>query len=163
MSNADRPSGARPCGSILSATEYVAGSEIFPGDFVSLASDGKVDSASATSALLGVALGYASADGKRVLVADDPGQKYYIQSDSDDVDAQTDINLNYDIVATAGDSTYDVSRMELDGDSGATTATLPLKLLDIVQSPNNAFGANVECLVKINNHQLGSHTGTAGV
>lgn len=162
MANKDIPQGARPYGPILSAKEYVAASAIAPGDFVKMKSDGKIEPAAASNALLGVALGYAAA-GNRVLVADHPDQRFLVQSDSADVDAQDDILLNYNIVATASNTTYKVSRMELDGDSGATTATLPLKLLDINRSPTNALGANVECIVAINNHQLKGGTGTVGV
>jgi hypothetical protein len=162
MANKDIPQGARPYGPVLSAKEYVAASAIAPGDFVKMKSDGKIEPAAAGNALLGVALGYAAAD-NRVLVADHPDQRFLVQSDSADVDAQDDVLLNYNIVATASNTTYKVSRMELDGDSGATTATLPLKLLDINRSPTNAFGANVECIVAVNNHQLKGGTGVVGV
>jgi len=33
----------------------------------------------------------------------------------------------------------------------------------LVQRPDNEIGTNARWSVKINNHQLGSHTGTAGV
>jgi hypothetical protein len=163
MANLDLPQGASPYGAVLSAKEYVAGAAVYPGDFVKMSGDGKIDPASAGDALLGVALGLAAADGQRVLVADHPDQRFLVQSDSADIDVQDDINLNYNIVATAANTTYKASRMELDGDTGATTATLPLKLLDINRSPKNALGANVECIVAINNHQLKGGTGTVGV
>lgn len=163
MANPDRPQGARPYGDLLRVGKYVAAEAIYPGDFVNTNADGKVEPADATEAILGVAISYASAADAEVLVADDPAQKWIIQADGADIDAQDDINLNYNIVATAGDSTFKVSRMELDSDSGNTTATLPLKLLAIDVREDNALGAQVDCVVIINNHQLGGHTGTVGV
>jgi len=163
MPNKDLPQGAIPYGPVLSAKEYVAGAAVFPGDFVKLDANGKIVPAAATNPIAGVAIGYAAADGDRVLVADAPSQRFLVQSDSADVDAQTDVNLNYDILATAGNTAYKQSRMELNGASGATTAALQLKLLGVNRSPTNALGANVQCIVIVNNHQLSAHTGTAGV
>jgi hypothetical protein len=162
MANADRPRGAECQGECLRANRYVADEAIYPGDFVNANSSGKVEPADASEALLGVALGYASADGESIMIADHPAQRYILQADGSDIDAQTDFNLNFNIVATAGNSTYKLSRMELDSDSGATTATLPLKLLDYDIRPDNALGAQVDCIVEINNHQLKGGTGTVG-
>ena len=83
-------------------------------------------------------------------IYDDPYQIFLCQSDSADVDADTDRNINYNIVVVA--AVNGVSQMELDGDSGATTNTLPLKLLNIHRQTGNTYGANVACEVIINNH-----------
>lgn len=163
MANADRPRGAKPTNREARVSKYQAGGAIYPGDFVKFDSDGEVVAASASNALCGVAAGYAAAQGDEILVYDAPDQEFVVQADSADIDAQTDINLNYNIVATAGNSTYKMSRMELDGDTGATTATLPLKLLRIDDRIDNALGASVDCIVVINNHQRKGSTGTAGV
>lgn len=162
MANKDQPSGLVPFGRVISSGSYKAGGTIYPGDAVKIVADGDVEVASASDALLGVALNYA-VSGEEVLVCDDPAQKFIVQADGSDIDAQTDINLNYNLLATAGDSAYKISRHELDSDTGATTATLPLKLLGIVARVDNALGAQVDCVVKINNHQLAGGTGTAGV
>ena len=162
MANADRPRGFWPYGPVLRANKLEAGSAIYPGDFVRLEADGKVDPADASEELLGVALNYASGDGQKVLVADSPEQKFIVQADEADVDAQTDIGKNANIVATAGNSTYKVSRHELDSSTLAGTTTLPLKLLGIEPAIDNALGAQVKCVVKINNHQLGNQTDTDG-
>lgn len=140
-----------------------SGGEIFKGDLVKFDSDGEIVAASASDATCGVAAHYVSAQGKEIKYYDDPNQEYVTQASGTDIDAQTDINLNYDFVAGAGNSTYEISRYELDSTSGNTTATLPLKLLRVLNTPQNSLGAQVDCIVKINNHQLGSHTGTAGV
>lgn len=163
MANKDIPRGFEPVGKVRQSIELTAGGRIFPGDCVHFEADGKVDAAAANEAIAGVALSYADADGDPVLVCTDPNQLYRVQADEDDIDAQTDINLNYDILATAGDTTYKQSRQELDSDSGNTTATLQLKLLKVEARPDNALGAQVDCIVKINNHQMGEHTGTAGL
>jgi hypothetical protein len=52
------------------------------------------------------------------------------------------------------------SRQELDSSSIAETATLPLKILRVSKRIGNAFGAQVELVVKINNHSLAGGTGT---
>jgi len=158
MANPDRPQGLVPADRPRQVTEYVAGAAIYPGDAVRMQDDGKVDPAAASEALLGIALSYAAADGDKVLVCDDPDQRYVVQADGADIDAQTDIGLNYDILATAGDSTYKVSRMEMDSSTGATTATLPLRLLSVGRRIDNEFGAQAECVVKINAAQLGSNS-----
>lgn len=166
MSNADRPSGFRPHGKVLRQRDYVADAAIYPGDLVERTAAGKVQAmATGTdgSQLLGVAMSYAAADGDAVQVADHPDQLYVVQADGSDIDAQTDINLNYDVVVTAGNSTYKASRMELDSDSGATTAATPLNLIAIDPRPDNALGAQVDCIVKINMHVYGSDEGSAGI
>lgn len=162
MPNKDQPSGLVPFGRVISSGSYTAGGTIYPGDAVKIVADGDVEVAAASDALLGVALNYA-VSGEQVLVCDDPAQKFIVQADGSDIDAQADINLNYNLLATAGNSDYKISRHELDSDTGATTATLPLKLLGIVARVDNALGAQVDCVVKINNHQLAGGTGTIGV
>ena len=53
--------------------------------------------------------------------------------------------------------------MEEDIESKLTTATLQVRILGLVDREDNEVGVNAKLLVKINNHQYGSHTGTAGV
>lgn len=163
MANLDQPCGAVPHERCIRSRKYVAAAAIYPGDFVSLDSGGKVAVASASAALVGVALSYASAADEEVLVADAPDQLFKVQADDTTVDAQTDINLNYNILATSPSTAYKISRHELDASTQATTSTLPLRLLAIDARPDNALGGFVDCIVKINNHQLGSGTGTEGI
>lgn len=164
MANADRPSGFSPAGEVKRQNVYQSGSAIAKGDAVVKASDGQIDpcatgGSSHATAVLGVAMESASAAGQDVLVCDDPDQEYEIQADGADVDAQTDIGLNYAILGT--DPSGGESRQELDSDTGATAATLPLKLMRISRQVGNALGANVKCVVKINASQNGN--GTIGV
>lgn len=162
MANADIVKGFQPYGKVISANIYQAGGTIYEGDLVKLDSGGQVVQAAATDACLGVALAYA-ASGASVLVADSPAQKFIGQADDATIDAQTDLNLNYDIIVAAANTTYRRSGMEVDASTQSAVATLPLKVLRVLPAIANALGANVDVIVKINNHQLGSHTGTAGV
>ena len=57
-----------------------------------------------------------------------------------------------------------MSGVEIDSSTKNTTAALQVRLIDFYDTPSNDATANNSILViKINNHQLGSHTGTAGV
>lgn len=138
--------GARPHGDLIRVSQYVAGGPIKIGDFVKVNSSGKVVVAAASNALLGVAMSYASADGKEVLVADSPDQEFLIEKSSSAPSSQTDYNLNYNIVAST--STSYESAHKLDSASGATTSTLPLRSISSSRSPVSSD----ECVVRINNH-----------
>lgn len=154
MANLDRPCGFRPYGPVKASKVMEAGSAIYPGDAVKLASDGQVDSASAGNTLFGVALTYASAAGADVLVSYDPSQLYTVQSDETEASAQTVVGLNADIVATAGNSTYKASRQELDSSVAAAGGSQQLTIMGYEKRPDNAFGAQVDLIVKINENQL---------
>lgn len=158
MANPDRPNGLSPMGRVRESEEYTAGARVFRGDAVSMQTDGKVDPSAASEDILGVALGYADADGDKVLVSTDTDQRYKVQADGADIDAQTDIGLNYEILATAGDTTYNTSRQELDSSTAGTGVGIQLKLLDVTQRIDNALGAQTECVVKINAQQSAANT-----
>lgn len=168
MANKDRPRGFAPWGKLLRETEYVAAGAIGRGDAVAQEAGGRVAVvASAGSAhagaFIGVSLDSAEAAGDKVRVADDPNQRFVAQADGADIDAQTDLGLNYAILGTDRDSGTRESRQEVDSSSQATTATLPLKVIDISREVDNALGANVDVVCVANNHQLKGGTGTAGV
>jgi hypothetical protein len=162
MANRDIVDGAKPYGPCLRIRPYKAEAAVYPGDLLKQNAAGTVEQAAASNACIGVALTYAAAAGT-VLVADHPDQEFVMQVDTNDVDAQTDMGLNYNITVASANTTYRRSGMEIDGTTGATTATLPIKVLRALPAVDNALGANVKVICKINNHQLGSHTGTAGV
>lgn len=99
-----------------------------------------------------------------VYVVDDPNVVFEIQEVSGGTAlAAADVGLNASVVVGTGSSTTGMSAMELDNGTELTTATLELKILGLSPRPDNAIGEHAKWLVKINNHQLGSHTGTAGV
>lgn len=156
MANKNQIQGLRPMGRIKSAAEYEAGSVIYPGDLVKHASDGQVDPCAAGDAAIGVALTYASAAGVKVMVCDDPDQKYIIQADDATIAAQGDLSLNYNITVGTASTLYKRSAMQLDSSTGATDSVLPLRALSIEKSVDNTFGSKAEVIVKINNHSLGN-------
>lgn len=150
---------------------------IAPGDPVVKISDGAINGvpsvnvAGATGVVTGVCLGIAnspdpsleaSADGsvtfdtplntiasasfdQYILVEDDPQVTYAIQNDETLTD--TLIGANADMVA--GTPTEGKSRFELDTSTISTTSTLQLKILRLVQLPDNEMGefAVVEVLI----------------
>lgn len=155
MANADRPRGLVPHEKINRASPYVAGGTVYPGDAVKMNASGQIVAAAAGDSLRGVAANYATS-GNSVLVWDDPDQKFKVQASASV--AAADIGLNYDILATAGNSSYKQSRMEMDGSTGATT-TATLRVLAISADVNNAAGADVDCIVSINEHELRTAAG----
>lgn len=96
-----------------------------------------------------------------VYVADDPATIYEVQASGTVSATVVGQNANH---ADAGGSTVTGQSGEtVNLATAATTATLTLKILDFVQSPENEVGASAKLRVKINNHQLASGTGTLGV
>jgi len=158
---ADAPYGFKPVRHLTggeirteSLTLTAANAIIGKGDLLSIAADGTVDrAAAADTTIVGVAAAPAAAsDGTTILAYIDPNIVYRAQTDdgTGTLTAQTGINLNADFVVA--NATSGISRMEIDENTGATTATLPLKVLGLYNSPSNAFGEFNELEVIINNH-----------
>lgn len=160
MANLDRPRGFVPKGKVQQAIKAQAGSTIYPGEFVSLASDGQWDATAAGAVVGGLALQYAAAAGDYLMVSIAPDQLYLGQADESELDAQTDIGNCCDIVATAGNSTYKAARQEIDSSTVAGSSA-QLIIMDINPRPGNAAGEFAEVVVKINEHQF--KTAYAGV
>ena len=160
------------------------GTAIFTGDPVKYKNDGTVEVATAGDASCCVFMGCFYTDpttskptfrnhfpaslspGDAIaFVADDPDQLYIAQQDSDGSNlVAADLNLNADLVFGAGSTSTGMSGVEIDSSTKNTTAALQVRLIDFYDTPSNDATANNSILViKINNHQLGSHTGTAGV
>lgn len=152
MANQDRPRGFAPHGKVLRQNVYESGSACYPGDLVTLASDGQVDPTSGTGVILGVCMSYASGAGIKILVCDDPEQRFISQADETEIDAQTDIGQTCDATLTAGSSTYKTSRQEVD--SSTIGSSKQLVILDYEYRPDNALGGFVDAVVRINKHQL---------
>lgn len=153
MANADRPKGFEPIGP-YSLKSHVASEDIKKGEFVKLASDGKVAVAAAGDRLLGLCMSRSKNDGDRVMVVCDPKQRYVGQADEAEIDAQTDVGNLCDILATADSgSPYDASRQEIDSSSIGTGSGGQLRIVDIQRRPDNAYGAQADVIVEINEHQ----------
>ncbi len=90
-------------------------------------------------------------------VVDDPNVVFEVQADA--AFPVADLFGNFDIVdgSPVGDTKSGRSNLELDVTTGATTATLPLKALDISQDPDNddVSSSNTNVLCVIQNHVCG--------
>lgn len=183
MANADGPHGFRPVGhaggtpgrlnSYSIATGY--GTNIFFGDLVHLVTAGVIEVAvAAQEGVIGVFHGvqFVDAAGEQqfekmwtasttatsiiALVSDDPLEEYVVQCDGSL--ALADMGANADVIAThAGIVRTGRSRQEVNPSTGTGTATL--RLIRIFDAPDNAFGTNVEVIVRINEHRSTNRTG----
>ena len=98
-----------------------------------------------------------------VWVADDPNWLFEIQANGSVTQTLVTKNANIN-TATPGSTTTGFSGMQLDTATLATTATLQLKVMELSQRVDNDItSTNVKVLIKINNHQLDTGTGTLGV
>lgn len=89
-------------------------------------------------------------------VIDDPNVVYEVQADA--AFPVADLFGNFDIVYTSSGSTVTgISGAELEVSTGATTATLPIKAIDISTDPENSdvSSANTNVLVVIQNSIFG--------
>jgi|TARA_R100000426_G_scaffold33132_2_gene27027 hypothetical protein len=190
MANLDAPFGLRPARTSISSQQQnryrIAANyntSIFQGDLVAMVTGGGIErvAAGGSGFILGVFNGCeftdpttgkptfsnhypASTNASDIIanVIDDPNAVFEIQADA--AFPVTDLAGNYDILATAGDTTSGTSRIELEvGTADSTVATLPLKAIDISQDPENSdtSTANTNVIVKINNHLFSA--GTAGL
>ncbi len=190
MANQDAPFGLRPVKSSLSSqrqNRYRIASgydtNIFQGDLVTVATDGTITRVApgATALCLGVFNGCeyvdangdvkfsnhwpADATGTNIFanIIDDPSATFEVQGNA--AFPVTDLFGNFDIVDNnpVGRTASGVSSMELAVSTGATTAGLALKAIDISQDPENSdtATANTNVIVKINNHLFSA--GTAGL
>lgn len=125
-------------------------------DLVTLTAAGVIDrSAASDTQIVGSTSRHAAASAgtARFPVFSDPNMVFLAQSDDATlVAADLNLNINF-IVANAANN---LSQMEIDGNTGATTATLPLKLLRLHNQTGNTAGANAAYEVIINNHVLKS-------
>ena len=179
--------GSAP-GGTTGTTKYSIGDNqataIFTGDPVKPKADGTIEVATTSDALLGVFMGcfYTDPTTKKptfrnhfpaslspgdaiAFVADDPDQLFIAQQDSDSSNiVAADLNLNANMIFGAGNTTTGNSGVEIDSSSKNTTATHQVRLIDFYDVPSNDATANNSILVvKINNHKMQGHTGTAGV
>lgn len=153
---------------------------IFHGDIVKLVAAGVVEKDTGTTACtpVGVFMGCVFTDPNSeqktfkqywpagtvasdayAYVVDDPDVLFQIQGDA--AVAQTALGSNFAIVQTAGSTSTGNSKVALDASTTASTATLPLRLVDFVDGPDSAVGdAFTDCIVKWNaGHQYGNTTG----
>ena len=159
-----------------SFTKCYAGANLFLGDLVTLGATGTAGStggayaqvvrAATTNLIRGIVVGWQGApvgngsatledkycrSGNVVYVADTSSLILQGQTVSTGL-AAADVGLNIDFVVTAaGDTTTGESGYEVNDGTEATTNTLDLKLVGLVESPNNDITlANMKALVMTN-------------
>ena len=190
MANKDAAFGLRPIGKVgqnrdnQGLSEYsIAANDsttIYFQDPVKATAAGTIDQGAAGGAILGSLNGvfYTDATTKKptwanhytgsnaatdivAFVADDPYERFEIQSNNTAASAQTDVFLNADIALGAGDSANYVSKAVLNDSTLANTSTLQLRVVAVSKDPdNNDLGsANVNFVTMINEHQLKSTDG----
>lgn len=193
MANADKPNGLRPVRLLSGSpyngqmTKVYTDTDAFLGDIViqdaaGVAGDGvgyqgvtRATSATATLAI-GVVVGWqadpdnlsrkyhAGSSTLALYIATDPNIVYAMQDDASAAIAAADIGLNYDLVISSGNTTTGLSNMEIKADTaGATTAATPIKLVGMLDAPDNEVGSNSTCLVTLNTHVYNADVGSLGV
>lgn len=161
MANADRPMGFIPIGHITGGAipephEYTltTGSTIYKGDPVIITNAGTVSvgAASATTTHIGIAAEYKSDSGSvggyKIMVYDDPGILYMVQTTDSITTTQSNVFNTADIItyATGSTTTYQ-SIMELDTPG---TSSKPWIILRLWDSPDNAWGEFSKVVVRYN-------------
>jgi hypothetical protein len=179
MANTNRPQGAQPINSPQGSVQTTAyriengyGTNLFVGDFVTLSGGYAIKATAGTNnKLLGAIVGFEcdagidvagyypkdSTDNYKALVADAVDQRFIMQDDGDGTAMDLlDIGKTGNIITThSGDTTTNISGMEADGSSFSGTGqavTDQLRLVDIVDRPDNVAGANAEWIFTIHNH-----------
>ena len=92
-------------------------------------------------------------------MADDPYERFEIQSNKTSAHAQTDVFKNFNIEVTAGNSANNVSKSELNH-STSTTGTAQIKVTGISNDVENSTigAANLNFVVMINEHLYNAKT-----
>jgi hypothetical protein len=188
MANKDAAFGLRPIGKVgqnrdnQGLSEYSISANdttsIYFQDPVKATAAGTIDQGAAGGNILGSLTGvfytdpntskptwsnhYAQVNAADIVafVADDPYERFEIQSNNTAASAQTDVFMNADIELTAGDSANYVSKAELN-DSTLSTNSAQLRVLGVSKDIDNdeLASANVNFVVMINEHDLKVTTG----
>ena len=100
----------------------------------------------------------------KVLVVTDPNVIFEVQEDGVAGSlALADVGLNIEIINGGGSASTGLSGMEIDSSTKAATATLPFRLLKLVNRPDNELGSTAtpeaRWLVKFNEHFYKQVTG----
>lgn len=183
MANVNAPMGLRTIrhymGGLVRLNEYqiasALGSNIFDGDLVkSTGTTKQITVCAAGDRSVGVFRGvrYQETDGNYVfrrywpsgttlltgstcyaLVNDDPHTLFAIQCSAGF--AVTDVGSVTDITAaTAGSTATGQSGMQADSTLFSASGSAQLKIIELVNSPDNAYGTNAKVAVLINEHEL---------
>ena len=98
-----------------------------------------------------------------VAVADDPDLIFECQEDSTTNFTADSIGCNADLTTESGSTTTGKSSVEIDCSTETTTSTLEIRILRLVDRPDNELGDYAKFEVMINVHAYGQGLGSAGV
>jgi hypothetical protein len=167
MANRDNPHGFAPLmrtlgGGCPSVSQYKKDADgataIFINDMVVRDDDSFINPGGTPGSITiqGVSLNYGAGSAiTQHLVVDDPSALFEAQDDGDtDGFAQADMGLNCNAVFGAGSTISQISGHELDEGTVQTTNTLDVKLLRLLDTPDNVAGSHVRVEVMINKHRL---------
>lgn len=93
-----------------------------------------------------------------VMVADDPSIIFELQDDGVNPLTAASSNKNASFTVLNPVSPQQNSGTVLNTSTVATTSTLNLRIMGLVQKPNNSFGANANWLVTFNQHEYMGNT-----
>jgi len=191
MATSATPNGAEPIGTCSSSGSFSGkvvhikiasayGTAIFYGDFVKLVTAGTVELDAGTTALtsIGIFMGckYTDPNSNQMTfsqswpastVASDAAAYVLIDPDvlfrmqGDATIAQDGLGANFAVVQTAGSTTIGRSKNACDSSTVATTATLPVRLVDFYDGPSSSVGDSfTDGIFRFNaGHQLTNTTG----
>ena len=184
MAKQDAAFGLKPIGKVgqnrdnggLSEYDITASATaIYFNDPVKMKNDGTIEVAGAGGAILGSLGGVFFTDANtskptfanhlkasntatdiKGFISDDPYERFEIQTNNTGASANTDIFNVADIEYTAGSSPDFVSKVELNDSTLASGSSATLQILGLSRDPsNNEVGsANVNWVVRINEHEL---------
>jgi hypothetical protein len=159
MANSDRPRGFVPVahmsGGQIKPRAYSMddAASIYKGDLVitSIMGRVKLGAAAAANTAIGIAAEtITGGDDDKILVWDDPNIIYEVQGYTGVTFTEGMVLENADHVANSPDTTYNISRQELDtGGSGTKGQFL---ILGKAEKPGNEWGEHVKLLVVFNTH-----------
>ena len=97
-------------------------------------------------------------------VADDPGGRVVLQEDSvGGALAATDVGSNVNFIVANPNTVTGRSQVMIDSSTAATTATLPLKLVELYSTDDNTIGDYARWVCSFNTHDFKANTGSTGV
>ena len=166
MANTQAAYGFKPWGPVLSTKslpKLSGASVVSQWDVVDLNSSGGLQAATAGSNVIigSAAHNSAGSTADRVLVFDDPEQKFEAQDDGSATLAQGHVGNLADHVAGTGSAVTLISGHTLNA-TGASSSGAGFLLLDLVQRLNNAYGAYGSMVVACNEHFQKYITGGLG-
>jgi hypothetical protein len=98
-----------------------------------------------------------------LMVADDPDLIFECQEDSSTAFTADSIGCNADLTTESGNTSTGHSTVEIDCATETTTSTLQVKILRLVDRPDNELGNYAKFEIMFNQHELGQGLGSTGV